>query len=144
MTDTPFMQNMVEDKARQRVTRDTDLIESEWPAHTPAGVASCSGYALPVSGSGAVVMTVPSSRWFKPRTIIVDNQNAALNHLAFYQGGSASACSGYLFGMYIDGHTTQFIGLDCITAGKDIWVQAETVGSTAIYMGGILIPSGLE
>lgn len=140
-----FSEQMVQDKARGQIVRDIALIESEWPAHTPAGITSISGYCLPVSLLGAVLLTVPSTRWFKPRTIIIDNQNAALNHLAFYEGGSQSACSGIMIpGVYVEGHTTVFLALDGITAGKDIWVQAETVGSTTVKIGGLLVASMAE
>jgi hypothetical protein len=105
----PFIDQMVEDKARNRVVREIAMVDSEWPAHTGAGLASCSGYATPVSGSGAVVVRVPSGFWFKPRTVWLDNQNAALNHITLYEGGSASACSGVIGGIYVDGHTTNFV-----------------------------------
>lgn len=140
-----FVQTMVQDKARQRIVTDIALIESEWPAHTPAGIASISGYAtIAGTGSGGLLLSIPSSTWFKPRMIVVENQSAALNHIWFYEGGSQSACSGIVFPMYIEGRTTNFIALDCITVGKDLWVQAETVGNLHVKVGGILLPSGAE
>ena len=142
-----FVQSMVQDKARQRIVTDVALIESEWPAHTPAGLASTSGYCIMSvanSGSASLLLSIPSSTWFKPRMLIVENQSAALNHVVFYEGGSASACSGVVFPMYIEGRTTMFIALDCITCGKDLWVQAETVAPLVVKIGGILLPSGAE
>jgi hypothetical protein len=138
-------EQMVQDKARNQMVRETAMIESEYPAHTPAGITSQSGYCVPTSGSAAILLAIPSGTWFKPRTLIVDNQNALQNHLVFYEGGSASACSGILIpGIYVDGKSTAIIALDCLTAGKDIYVQAETVGNTAVRIGGILVASMAE
>lgn len=138
-----FTQPMVEDKARQRTVRDVALLESEWPAHTPAGVTSISGYATPNSGSASLLLSIPSSMWFKPRTLIVDNTSGVQGHILFTEGGSTSACSGVLFPMYVDARTTVFIGLDCITCGKDLWVNPDGGGIT-VKIGGILLPSGPE
>lgn len=140
-----FIQTMVQDKARQRVITDIALIESEWPAHTPAGITSISGFcSVAGTGSGALLLSVPSSTWFKPRMFIVDNQSAAMNQIWFYEGGSQSACSGIMFPMQIDGKSTVFLGIDCITTGRDLWVQAITVGNLYVKVGGILLPSAAE
>ena len=139
-----FSETMIEDKARNRMVHDIQLIDSEWPAHTPTGIASASGWVTPASQSAGLLLSLPSAKWFKPRTIIVDNQNTVQNHLTFYEGGSASACSGYLFAMWIDPKSTAFIALDGITAGASIYVQAELCGSTTIKIGGLLIASMAE
>lgn len=143
----PNLEAWVEDTARQRLVRETDLVQSEWPAHTSAtvaGAANTSGYATPNSGSASLILSVPSSRWFKWRMLIVDNQAGQNNHVDFYAGGSAAAATQSIFGMTIGPNATEFIALDCITVGKDLWANVTSAGNVGIRVGGILIQSGPE
>jgi hypothetical protein len=140
------LENWVEDSARQRLVRSIDPIQSEWPAHTSATVAAAantSGYATPNSGSASLILAIPSSKWFKWRTLIVDNETGVTNTLAFYAGGSAAAATQSIFQMHLNGNETQFIALDCITVGRDIWANA-AVGNAHIRVGGLLVQSGPE
>jgi len=140
------LENWVEDSSRQRLVREIDVIQSEWPAHTSACVAAAaqtSGYATPNSGSASLILAVPSGTWFKWRTLIVDNETAVMNTLAFYAGGSAGIATQSIFQMHIGGNETQFIALDCITFGRDLWANAN-VGNAHIRVGGILVGSGPE
>jgi hypothetical protein len=140
------LENWVEDTARQRLVREINVIQSEWPAHTSACVAlaaQTSGYATPNSGSASLILSVPSSKWFKLRYLIVDNETAVTNGIQFYAGGSAGVATQSLFQMHVGPYETPFIAMDCITVGRDIWANAD-VGNAHIRVGGILVASGPE
>lgn len=136
-----FIESWVEDKARQRLVRDMSVIESEWPAHT--GSALASGFRVPTSESCSILLSVPSSRWFKPRMLWVKNNNTQMNELNFYTLGSADDASATLGGLWIGPRETQFIALDGLTVGQDLWVSC-LVGSCEVRIAGILVKSGPE
>jgi hypothetical protein len=75
--------------------------------------------------------------------LIIDNQSAVNAHVDFYSGGSAAIATQSIFGMTINGNTTEFIALDCITVGRDLWANANT-GNINIRVGGIMLMSGAE
>lgn len=140
------VENWVYDTARQRLVRETDVIQSEWPAHTSATIAAAantSGYATPNSGSASLILSIPSSKWFKWRMLIVDNETTVTNQIEFYAGGSAGVATQSIFQMHIGGNETEFIAMDCITIGRDLWANADT-GNAHIRVGGILVESGPE
>lgn len=137
----PFMETWVEDKARQRIVRDIAVIESEYPAHT--GTALASGFRVPTSESCSILISVPSSRWFKPRMMWITNKNTVMNELNFYTLGSAGDASATLGGLWIGPRETQFIAFDGITLGQDLWVSC-LVASTEVRITGILVNSGPE
>lgn len=136
-----FMEKWVEDKARNRIIREVGIIESEWPAHTATGVAS--GYCVPDSGSASLLLSIPSATWFKPRMFWIFNSNSNPQELHFYVGGSAGSCSATLQGMYLQAWDTQFVALDGITLGADLYAQATRTGAK-VRVGGVLLASGPE
>lgn len=139
-----FIQKWVEDKARGRIVQETGVVESEWPAHT--GSATASGYYFysgAVSESAVLLLSVPSSRWFKPRMLWVKNNNTVINELAFYEAGSAASCSATIQGLWIGPRETEFIALDGITIGGDMWMSG-FVASCAVRVAGVLVNSGPE
>jgi hypothetical protein len=142
-----FLQPEVEDKAHQRIVREIAIIEGEWPAHTSSGVAS--GYCTPnggcvaASGNVSLLISVPSSTWFKPRTWWIDNENAAGNHLMVYAGGSALSCTATLGGLRVNGREIGIFAMDCITCGADLWIDA-LQPSCHVRVGGLLLVSAPE
>lgn len=136
-----YLEKWVEDKARRRLTRETDIIETEWPAHTGSAVAS--GYFHSADPYCTILMSVPSGFWFKPRMVWLRNSAANNNELHLYNGGSLLSCSATIGGFFVPVGDNQFIGLDCITVGKDIWASALHSGM-AVRIGGLLIQSGPE
>lgn len=137
-----FLEKWVEDSARGRVTREISPIQSEWPAHT--GSALASGFCIPNSGSCSLLMSVPSSRWFKPRTLWAHNRANAITELLFYAAGSAADASATIQGLWVGPRETAFIALDGITVGQDVWAMNVSGASVLIRMGGILLASGPE
>jgi hypothetical protein len=136
-----FIQPEVEDKARQRIVRDIALIDSEWPAHTGAAVAS-GYYSSSVTAGTSLLLSVPSSTWFKPRTWWFDNENAAAAHLMVYAGGPPASCSATIGGFRINGNETAIFAMDCITVGADLWI--DVFASCHVRVGGILVLSAPE
>ena len=136
-----FIEKWVEDTARHRIIREIGTLESEWPAHTASGVAS--GMVLGDSGSCSLLLSVPSSRWFKPRTLWIQNSAGIQNEMMIYVGGSAGSCSATLGGAFVPAWDTQFVALDCITVGGDLWV-GNSVGHLRVRIAGILCNSGPE
>lgn len=137
----PFISKWVEDKARSRVVREMDTIESEWPAHTATGVAS--GFRTPTSLECSILLSVPSSRWFKPRQLWVDNENIIMNRIYLYVLGSGASCSASLGGMWIQARETAFVAFDGITVGGDIYVSC-LIASCHVRISGVLLGSGPE
>ena len=136
-----FVSEWLEDKARGRMVREMDVVESEWPAHTATGVAS--GYCTPTDHSCSILLSVPSSRWFKPRMLWVDNENTAKNRIMLYVGGNGTSCSASIGGLWMDPVTTEFVAFDGITVGGDIWVSC-LIPSCHVRITGILMDSGPE
>lgn len=135
-----FIENWVEDKARGRIVREMDAIESEWPAHTGSAIAS--GFRTPTSESCSILLSIPSGMWFKPRTLWVDNENTVMNRIYLYVGSQGA--SGSIGGLWIQPRDTQFIALDGITCGgEDIYVSC-LAASVHVRIAGILIESGPE
>jgi hypothetical protein len=143
------LENWVEDVSRGRLIREIETVQSEWPAHTSAtflAAANTSGYETPSQASIFLLLSVPSGFWFKMRTLIVDNETAVMNNLEFYCGSGMAtpgAATQSIFAMHIGGNETQFIGLDCITVGKDLYVYASH-SNCHVRVGGFLIASGNE
>lgn len=143
------LENWLEDTARQRLVRETDTLQSEWPAHTSATIAAAantSGYVSPASMSGSIALAIPSSRWFKWRTLIIDNDTLVTNQIHFVTGAGASTAAlatQSIFAMHIGPRETEFIAMDNITIGQDLYAIASTAGAH-IRVGGILITSGPE
>lgn len=135
------LESWVMDTARGRKVREESAIQSEWPAHSTSGVAS--GYRTPASASCSILMSVPSSRWFKPRMLIVDNENIAQNRINLYLYGSATDASASIFGLWVEQRVTEFIALDGLTVGGDIWVSC-LLASCHVRIAGILLASGPE
>ncbi len=135
------MDKWVMDLARGRKVREESQIQSEWPAHSTSGVAS--GYRTPASASCSLLMSVPSSRWFKPRMLVVDNENTNINRINLYLYGSAADASASIFGMWIGDRATEFVALDGLTVGGDIWVSC-LLASCHVRIAGILLGSGPE
>jgi hypothetical protein len=140
-----FVQPEVEDKARQRIVRDIALIDSEWPAHTLATslTVNPSGFTTPNSGTASLLLSVPSSTWFKPRTWWFDNENTVAQHLMVYTGGPAASCYATLCGFRVNPLETALFAMDCITVGNDLWIDC-TAASCHVRVGGILIMSASE
>jgi len=136
-----YLEKWVEDKARRRITRETDIIETEWPAHT--GSATASGMFHSVDPYCTILLSVPSGFWFKPRMAWLRNSTPKTGELHLYTGGSLASCSATIGGFFLPAYDTQFIGLDCITVGRDIWASALYSG-LAVRIGGLLIQSGPE
>jgi len=138
-----FLENWVEDKARQRVLREMSVIESEWPAHT--GSACASGYLQSVTTESCpLLLSVPSSRWFKPRMLWVCNNETQYNKILLYTGGSnTGAVSATIGEFWLGPREAQFLAIDCITVGGDIHVSALT-NSISLRIAGILLNSGPE
>lgn len=139
-----FIQKWVEDKARGQITQEVGVIESEWPAHT--GSATASGYYFysgAVSESAVLLLSVPSSRWFKPRMLWINNMHNLANELTFYEMGSAASCSATIQGLRMLPQTTEFIAMDGITIGGDMWMSG-LLDSIAVRVTGILVNSGPE
>jgi hypothetical protein len=137
----PQLEKWVQDTARDRIARELDPIQSEYPAHTGSAIAS--GYCTPNIGTASLLLSVPSKTWFKPRTLWIDNEAVGNAHLMLYAGGSAADASASQGGIAVNGNATLFVALDCITTGNDLWVDA-TVASCHVRVGGILIASGPE
>lgn len=141
-----FLEVFVEDKARQRIVRDIAIIESEWPAFQASLLGSAAkGFIGNItSGSCSCLMSVPSSRWFKPRTIWLTNNNTANNKLFMYVGGSnAGDVSATLGEIWIGPRETGFIALDGITVDSDIHVSC-LVPSLGVRIAGILLKSAAQ
>jgi len=138
-----FLENWVEDKARNRIVREIGPLQSEWPAHTGSAVAS--GYLASLElGSCACLLSVPSSRWFKLRTLWITNNNAVMNKILLYTGGSnVGDVSGSLGEIWVGPRTTEFIAIDGITFGGDLHASC-LVESIGIRVAGILLSSGPE
>lgn len=137
-----FLENWVTDSARDRVVREESQIQSEWPAHSGSAVAS--GFRAPTVGSASILLAIPSSRWFKPRTLWLNNNNNQANLVNLYVGGSAGDASATIGGIHINGIETQFVALDCFTVGgADIYCSA-LLGSIEMRIGGLLFESGPE
>lgn len=143
------LEQWMEDSSRQRLVREIEPIQSEWPAHTSAVVAvaaNTSGYATPTSGSLVLLLSVPSSRWFKWRTMVIDNETLVTNFIDFYTGAAVANPAGAtqsVFAMHIGPRETEFIAMDNITCGQDLYANAST-GNCHIRVGGLLIQSGPE
>jgi len=144
-----YSENWLEDTSRQRLVRETDVIQSEWPAHTSATIAAAantSGFVSPASMSGSIVLAVPSSKWFKWRTLIIDNETTVMNQIHFVAGigaSTAAIATQSIFAMHLTANETQFIALDNITIGRDLYAIASVAGAH-IRVGGLLVQSGPE
>ena len=144
-----YLEVWVEDSSRGRLVREIEPIQSEYPAHTSATIAAAantSGYETPSQASTFLLLSVPSGFWFKFRTLIVDNETAVTNNLEFYCGSGMAtpgAATQSLFAMHIGPNETEFIALDCITVGRDLFVYASH-SNCHIRVGGFLVPSGPE
>lgn len=136
-----LLSRWVNDSARDRDVKEISPIQSEWPAHSTSGVAS--GYRYPDAGSASILLSCPSSRWFKARTLWLDNYGANLDRIVLYVGGSAASCSATIGGFWVAQKSTELIAIDTITVGGDIWASGN-LGSIAIRIGGILLASGPE
>lgn len=137
-----FLEKWVEDTARQRIVREESVIQSEYPAHT--GSAAASGFCIPNSGSASLLLSVPSSRWFKPRTLWIHNMTAIQTEIRFYTVGSAADASATLGGIWIGPRETGLIALDGITVGDDLWAENVSGTSCMVRVTGILLESGPE
>ena len=135
-----FIQKWVEDKARDRVIQEVGVIESEWPAHTGSAIAS--GFRTPTSESCSILLSIPSSKWFKPRMLWVDNENTIINRIYLYVGSQGASAS--IGGLWIGPRETQFIALDGITCGGDDVYVSCLVASVHVRIAGILVESGPE
>lgn len=137
-----FLENWVMDTARSRLVREESLVQSEYPAHSGSAVAS--GFLAPTSASASILLSIPSSRWFKPRTLIINNNNTAQNQVYLYGGGSAASCSATICGIWISPRATDFVALDGITVGGcDLYASA-LLGSIELRVAGVLLKSGPE
>jgi len=139
----PKIETWVEDSARHRIVREMDVVQSEWPAYQASLLGSAAhGYIGGiVSGSGSILLSVPSSRWFKPRTVWLWNGNVAQNGLFMYVGGSGGSCSASLGVIYVGPYETGFVAVDTITVDGDIWVSC-LKPSLGVRIGGVLLNSG--
>lgn len=139
----PHLELWIEDKARQRLVREMDPIQSEWPAYQASLFGSAAnGFIDAVgSGSGSMLISVPSSRWFKPRTLWLWNGHSQNNILLMYLGGSGGSCSATIGQIHISPLATEFIALDAITVDEDIFVSVLRA-SLGVRIAGILLDSG--
>ena len=138
-----FVEKWVEDTARQRLVREESLIQSEYPA-LQASIAGSAGYGyryINDAGSASLLISVPSSRWFKPRTLWLHNLTNLNNRVQFYVLGSGGSCSASLPGVWIGPNTTEFIALDAITIDGDLYAS-NLVSNIQMKIGGILLTSG--
>ena len=136
-----FIEKWVEDTARHRIIREIGTLESEWPAHGGSGVES--GFCTPDSESCSILLSIPSSRWFKPRFLWVDNRSNVKSRITLYVTASAADASATIGGIWIGARETAFIALDGITVGTDIWVTADDE-PISVRIAGILLNSGPE
>jgi len=136
-----LLSKWVNDSARDRDVKEISAIQSEWPAHSTSGVAS--GYRYPDAGSCSILLSCPSSRWFKARTLWLDNYGNNKDRTILYVGGSAGSCSATIGGFWVGARETELIAIDTINVGGDIWASGY-LGSVAIRIGGILLQSGPE
>lgn len=137
-----FVEKWVEDTARQRLVREESAIQSEYPAHT--GSAMASGFCIPNSGSCSILLSIPSSRWFKPRTLWIHNRENAGTELQFFTAGSAADASATIGGIWLGPRETQFVALDGLTVGQDLWAMNVSGASALIRVAGMLLNSGPE
>lgn len=137
-----FLENWVYDTARNRVVRGESLIQSEYPAHS--GSAMASGFLAPAVGSASILLSIPSSRWFKPRTLILNNNNNVQNQVYLYGGGSAASCLATIAGIWVGPRETGFIALDGITVGGCDLYASTLQASMEIRVAGVLLRSGPE
>lgn len=138
-----FVEKWVEDTARQRLVREESPIQSEYPA-LQASLAGSAGYGyryINDAGSASPLISVPSSRWFKPRTLWLHNLTNLQNRVQFYILGSGASCSASMPGIWIGPNTTEFIALEAITIDGDLYVS-NLVSNIQMKIGGILLNSG--
>lgn len=138
-----FLEKWVEDTARHRIIREIGIIESEYPTYQASIAGSAAKGYLNISdaGSASILLSVPSSRWFKPRMLWIHNITIAQNRVQFYIGGSGGSCSASLPGVWIDERDTVFIALDNITIDGDLYAS-NLVSNIQMKIGGILLNSG--
>lgn len=139
----PLLEKWVEDRAKQRLVIEPSYLDSEYPAH---GVASAcaSGWRSVTLGSGSLLLSIPSSRWFKPRMLWITNMNTAVQEIWLYLTDSAAAASATIGGFIVEPRTTNLFAMDCITLGGGDIYESCLVGSTVVRIAGILVSSGPE
>ena len=137
-----FFEKWAEDSARGRIVREIDPIQSEFPAHSGSGVAS--GFQVADFGSASILLSIPSSTWFKPRMLWLTNYGAVKDKINLLVGGSVASCSATLGQIWVEGNDTAFIAMDGVTVGLDLWASGGTVGSIGVRIAGILVQSGPE
>ena len=139
-----FLENWVEDTARNRLVREESPIQSEWPAHSGSAIAS--GFLAPAAASGSLLMSVPSSRWFKPKSLWLTNNNTVINQVNLYVAGSAASCSATIGGIWMQPRETAFIdlGIGGVTVGGGDIYASTLAASMEIRIAGILLASGPE
>ena len=137
-----FVEKWLEDLARQRLVREESFLQSEYPTFQ-ASLAGSTGRGYRYqddAGSCSLLLSIPSSRWFKPRMLWLNNITNVANRIQFYIGGSAADASASLPGIWIGPNATEFVALDCITIDADLY--ASTLASNLQYkIGGILLNS---
>lgn len=138
-----FVEPMVKDTARQRLVHDIEPIQSEWPAGPSHLTSGFLWFGDAVSGS--CLLSVPSSRWFKPRHLWVWNDTTVMNAFVIYCGsGTFTAASFATMGkIYMQPRSTEFIAWDCETWSKDIWVS-NLASNLGMRVGGIMLNSAPE
>ena len=138
-----FLEKWVEDTARHRIIREIGVIESEYPAFQAslAGSAARGYLNIGDAGSASILLSVPSSRWFKPRMLWLHNLTNVQNRVQLYILGSGASCSASLPGAWVNPNDTAFIALDAITVDGDIYAS-NLVSNIQIKIGGILLNSG--
>lgn len=135
-----FVSKWVLDGRTGRKDIELDEIRSEYPVNPASGWKNFSDQA----GSGVLLLSVPSQTWFKPRTIIINNETGLTNLVRFYTVGSAGDASASMLCVQVNGSTTNFLGaneLKGLIADKDIYVS-NLASNVQIRVAGILIQSG--
>jgi hypothetical protein len=136
-----FTEKMVEDTARQRLVREIEPTYSEWPAGSSHWA---SGYiATPATDGAFILLSVPSSRWFKPRHLWIWNDTGVINAAVFYFLGSAASCSLTIGKIWMQPRSTEFIAWDCETWPRDVFVS-NLVTQMGMRVAGILLNSAPE
>lgn len=133
-----LIQRWVQDLARGRSVKEESIFQSEYPTNATSGVAS--GFRIPTSESCSILLSIPANKWFRPRMLWVDNMNTQMNRIALYVLGSGASASATIGGLWIGPRETEFIAMDGLNVGGDIYVSC-LVASCAVRVAGVLIDS---
>ncbi len=123
------------------VDRELDEVRSGYPPASISGLQFFSGVLYQTASSEfTTLLSIPSTRVFRLRRVIVDNDYAAPNHIKLYNYPSASTLSHLALAMKVAGSQTEFVddldvpfrggpsgGIYMCTPQPSAWVRVQGV-----------------